>query len=53
VFHYLQEEIPVAYNPIHRGPKAGFFRRISGNLLQKAEATFHSQKPGFSGFVQL
>jgi len=34
-----------------RGQKAGFFRCISGNFLQKAEATFHSQKPGFSGFM--
>jgi len=35
-----------------RGQKAGFFRCLSGNFLQKAEATFHSQKPGFSGFMR-
>jgi len=48
---YMKPEIGQKSIFRFRGQKAGFFRCINGNFLQKAEATFHSQKPGFSGFM--
>jgi len=49
---YMKPEIGQKSIFRFRGQKAGFFRCLSGNFLQKAEATFHSQKPGFSGFMK-